>query len=54
MDQTLINNILFLSGRRNKIELYNFESKDNQVYYKDGKEFFQTTSNFLCMHAYLN
>jgi len=27
-------------------ELYDFENKDKQVYYQDGKEFFQTTSNF--------
>ena len=27
-------------------ELYDFENKDNQVYYQDGKVFFQTTSNF--------
>ena len=38
--------IISFGKETSNFELYDFENKDNQVYYQDGIVFFQTTSNF--------
>ena len=38
--------IISFGKEDSNFELYDFENKDNQVYYQDGKEFFHTISNF--------
>lgn len=38
--------IITFGKEESNFELYDFENKDNQLYYQDGKEFFQTESNY--------
>jgi len=38
--------IITFGKEESNFELYDFDNKDNPVYYQDGKEFFRTTSNY--------